>query len=171
MTFSFLDVLFIIIILLLGIIGASKGFIKELFGKGALVIGIWTAVLFYKKLVPFIARHIHINFLCIVLSFLLIFLVAYLVVMIIRQLVGHAFEGEIFNGLDKTLGFVFGMIEGLAIVALILIVIAGQTWFPADNLLGSSFFYKLLKGIITVPIDSFSSMMEKKKIVPVKGAK
>lgn len=158
MTFTFLDIIFIAIILLLSIICASKGFIKELFGKGALVLGIWIAVLFYKKLNPYIAKYIHIESVSIVLSFLLIFLVVYLIMMIIRQIVGNIFEGEIFNGLDKTLGFFFGVVEGLAFVAVILILLAAQSWFDVSKLLNGSFFYNMLKGIIATPVDSISNM-------------
>ena len=50
MTFSILDVVFILIILIFSIIAATKGFIKELFNKAALIIGILMGCLFAKKL-------------------------------------------------------------------------------------------------------------------------
>lgn len=167
MTFSFIDVIFIIIMLLFGVICAAKGFIKEVFGKGAIVLGIWFAILFYKKLVPYVSKYIDFKFLSIAIAFLLIFLVVYLVMMIIRQLVSSIFENEIFSSLDKVLGFVFGVLEGLAIVAVILIILSGQTWFDVSKLLDSSVIYKLLKGIIAVPVQSFTNIVDPEKIIPL----
>src|SRR5574344_1574523 len=75
MKHSFLDAIFLVIILLPAIICSIKGFIKEVFGMGALVLGIWAAALFYKLLTPFLSNYIHVQFLAIALSFLIIFLV------------------------------------------------------------------------------------------------
>ena len=87
--------------------------------------------------------------------------------MIIRQLVSSIFENEIFSSLDKVLGFVFGVLEGLAIVAVILIILSGQTWFDVSKLLDSSVIYKLLKGIIAVPVQSFTNIVDPEKIIPL----
>lgn len=167
MTFAFIDVVFIVIMILCGIICASKGFIKEVFGKGAIVLGIWFAILFYKKLVPYVSKYINFKFLSIAVSFLLIFLVVYLVMMILRQLVSSFFENEIFTSLDKVLGFVFGILEGLAVVAVILIILSGQTWFDVSKLLDSSVIYRMLKGLIAVPVQEFSNIVDPEKIVPL----
>lgn len=169
MSISFIDTVFLVIILLLAVICMFKGFIKEVLGKGAVILGIWAAILFYKLLVPYLLKYIHLRFLAIALSFLLVFLVVYLIVMIIRAIVGAAFQGEVLKGLDRTLGFVLGALEGLAVVAVILIVLAGQPWFDVSDLLSHSFFYKILKLFIAAPVDSLSHMVDAEKIIPIKN--
>ena len=161
MNFSLMDVFFCIIILLFGVLGASRGFIKELFGKGALILGIWVAVLLYKRLLPYTNKIIHSEIIATVASFLIIFLVVYLIVMIVRQFIGEAFEGEIVHGLDRTTGFILGLIEGLAFVALLLIIIAGQPWFKVQSLLDDSFFYNQLAKFIATPVHQFSNVVKK----------
>lgn len=160
MIFSRMDIVFIGIILLFAIIGCIRGFIKELFGKCALVLGIWVAVLFYKKLVPYMDKLIHKEFISIILSFLLIFIIVFLIVKIIQQAIGSAFDEDIFGGLDKSLGFVFGIIEGFAIVALALVMIAAQPWFDVQSLLNNSFFYRMLRRLIEVPIRELSIIVD-----------
>lgn len=173
MKISFLDAIFLVIVLLPAIICSIKGFIKEVFGMGALVLGIWAAALFYKLLTPFLAKYIHIQFLAIALSFLIIFLVVYLVVMIVRAVIGQVFDNDFFKNLDHFLGFVFGALEGLAIVAVILILIAGQPWFDVSELLDHSFFYHMMKWFIAAPAQSISNVVDTEKIIPIKtkGAK
>ena len=155
MKFSPIDVFFLLLIIIPAIVCASKGFAKELLGKGAFILGIWIALIFYKKLVPYVEKGIHLHFLSVAIAFMLIFLVVFIIVMVIRQIVGAIFDGEIFKGLDRTLGFFLGLIEGIALVAIILIVISSQPWFNMDKLLGDSFFYKMLRWIVVSPVDTF----------------
>lgn len=162
MMLSFLDVFFWIIILVIGVIACAKGFLKEIFGKGAIVAGLWIAFLTYKLLSPYILKFVKYEFLAIALAYLLIFLVVYLLVMVIKTFVSSAFEGEIFKGLDKVLGFIFGMIEGLALVALILVLLCAQPWFDVSSIFEKSFFYKILKGLIAVPVKNLSDVMVSK---------
>lgn len=167
MSLAFIDVIFLAIMVLFGIICAVKGFIKVLFEKGALILGIWAAILFYKTLVPFVSTYVNIKFLAIALSFLLVFLVVYIVMMVIRKLISSIFDNEIFKSLDRLLGFIFGFIEGLAIVAIILIVLSGQPWFDVSGLLDSSVIYNILKGLISVPVQSFTNIVDPERIIPL----
>lgn len=159
MTFSLVDIFFIILIFLCAVICCAKGFIKVVFGQSALVLGIWVAVLFYKKIFPYMDKLIHHQYLSIILSFILLFLIVYLFVMIIRQCIGNVFEGEIFGGLDKTLGLIFGLIEGLAIVAVIFVVLAVQPWFDLSSIMNNSFFYRIIRRSIAVPVNTISNIV------------
>ena len=47
---SALDWVFVVFILIIAIVGLFKGFIKHIFGKLSIVLGIWGAFLFYKYL-------------------------------------------------------------------------------------------------------------------------
>ena len=82
------------------------------------------------------------------LAFLLIFMLVFLILQIIKTIIGHAFDTEIMGGLDKALGFFFGIIEGLAVVMLILVLLSVQPFIPMDNAFATSFFFRLLSPLI-----------------------
>ena len=63
------------------------------------------------------------------------------------------FQSDIMSGLNRAMGFLLGIIEGILIVAVILIVLNTQPWFDTTELLGNSFFAKILAGIISQPVD------------------
>ncbi len=153
MTLTFIDIVFSIIVLLLAIIAAAHGFIKELFSKLAVILGIVVSVSFFGRLAPYIEQVIHNKAVATFVSFLLLFIATYLLVKIIQQLVGAAFRGEILRGLDRTLGFVFGALEGLIAVSIILILVNAQPWFPklAESVTDGSFYWKVLGGILDQP--------------------
>ena len=153
MTLTFIDIVFTIIVLLFAVIAAAHGFIKELFSKLAVILGIVVAISFFARLSPYMEQVIHNKAVATVVSFLLLFVATYLLVKIIQQLVGAAFRGEILRGLDRTLGFVFGAVEGLVVVSLILILVNAQPWFPkvTEAVTDGSFYGKLLGGILEQP--------------------
>lgn len=152
MTFTFVDVVFAVIILALAIAGAVKGFVAELFGKAALVLGLIVAVLFYSKLYPYIARWISIDFFAQAVAFLLLFIATYLLVKILQHVIGSFFQSEIMSGLNRTLGFFLGVVEGVLVVAVVLIAMYAQPWFDIGSLFDGSFFANILSGIIAQPV-------------------
>lgn len=152
MTFNFLDIVFCIIILFIAIHGTVNGFVKEFFSKVALVLGVFVSVLFYAKLTPYINRYMNSDFVSQILSFILIFVLVYLLVRLIQHFVGSFFSGDILKGLDRALGFFFGIAEGLLLVCVVLIVFYAQPWFDISHLLTDSFFHSLLKNILAEPI-------------------
>ena len=85
-----------------------------------------------------------------IVSFLLIFVIVFLVVKIVQEIVSRIFSGEILQGLDRALGFVFGIVEGFAVISLIIVALKVQPWFDTRPLFDSSIFYRLLDGVIRV---------------------
>ncbi len=151
MSLTFLDIIFLLIILFIAIHGVVNGFIKEFFSKVALVAGVFFAILFFAKLSPFINKHIESSFVASILSFLLIFVVVYLIIRIIQHFVGTFFQGEILGGLDRALGFFFGVAEGLLVVSLILIILYAQPWFDLQKVFEDSFFHGMLQKVLSTP--------------------
>ncbi len=148
MHFSFIDIVFFIIILFFGIMACAKGFIKELFGKLSIIAGILVAVLFCGKLSPA----------CVVISFVLLFIATFLLVKIIQTIIGSIASGDILKSLDRLLGFVLGVLEGLAIICFILVLLKAQPWFTVDSLTGDSFFWAKLSGLLDKPIKNLSAV-------------
>ncbi len=143
MTLPIIDFVFFVILFAMAMVGSFKGFIRELFDKGAPVIGVWTAILFYRKLSKPLLAYVRIPVLSAIIAFIVIFILAFLIVKIVQQIVGNIFGGHLFRQLDHTLGFFFGLLEGFALIAIILIVLTSQPWFDVSSLLDGSLFYKI----------------------------
>ena len=146
MTFNFLDIIFIALILVCAIQAAVNGFIKEFFGKAAFVLGIFVAVMFYAKLMPYVNRYIKSA-------------LVYLIVRLVQQLVGSFFSGDILSGLDRALGFFFGVAEGLLLISVVLVVLYAQPWFGIGPLVKGSFFHKMLENLLVKPVSRVQDLI------------
>ena len=159
MTFTFIDIFFLIIILAFAFIATIHGFIKEVFGKIAVIAGVFAGFCFCGLLAPSIGKIIHIPAVAIVLAFILIFITAFLIVKIIQILLERAISGEIMKSLDRVLGFAFGALEGILIVSCILIVLCAQIWFDFSSLTDTSSIYRILHPILEYPITYIRGML------------
>lgn len=138
-----IDLIFFCILLIFAITACFKGFVNELFDRGAPIIGLWAAIIFYKRLAALLFPYLRFQILANVFGFILVFILVFLVVKIAQQIIGNIFAGKIFRQLDHTLGFAFGVLEGLAVIALILILLNSQPWFNVSSIVKESIFYKL----------------------------
>lgn len=138
--------------LFIAIHGAVNGFVKEFFSKAALVLGVFVSVMFYVKLAPYLTRYIESDFVSQILSFILIFVLIYLLVRLIQHFVGSFFSSDILTGLDRALGFFFGIAEGLLLVCVVLVIFYAQPWFDIGSLVRNSFFHDLLKNLLAEPV-------------------
>ena len=153
MTFAFIDIVFAIIILAIAISATVKGFIAELFGKAAFILGLVIAVMFYGKLYPYIVKWVSVVFFAQAIAFILLFVATFLLLKIIQHVIGSLFQSDIMSGLNRAMGFLLGIIEGLVIVSVILVVLNTQPWFDTTGLLADSFFARILSGIISQPVE------------------
>ncbi len=147
MNFAVIDWVFSAIIILFAIGGVIKGFIDNVFGKIAFIAGIILAYFFYKNIAGSVLKDVKNPYVANVLAFLLIFVVVFLVIKIIQMIVAKVFEWSILKSLDRTLGFIFGMIEGAAVVCLVIFLITVQPFFNPLNILGESFYYGLVSSL------------------------
>ena len=143
MTFTVIDWVFSIIILIFAVSGIIKGFIDNIFGKVAFVAGIVLAYLFYKDIAAGLLKDVKVTTLANVLAFLLIFVVTFLAIKLVQMIVARVFEWSILKSLDRTLGFIFGLVEGAAVISLIIFLLTIQPFFNAVNILDGSFYYNL----------------------------
>ena len=147
--FTPIDIFFVLVILVFALMALAKGFVKELFGKASVIVGIGVAFMFYERLSVYVLPYIKNVLLAKILSFLVIFILAYLVVKIIQHIVANAFSSEIMHGLDKALGLLLGFVEGLTVVTAIIVIMLSQPWINCKEVLGGSFFLKTLGNIVS----------------------
>ena len=148
MFFTLTDVIFLVIILIFAVIATAKGFINAIFGKLCWILGLIFAFLFYKKLVGYMTQLIHNETISAILCFVLIFVVVFLIVKIIQTLLSKAFDGEIMKGLDRSLGFFFGLLEGFVVVFVFVFILINQPWFDCSKLFEGSLFIRLLQPLL-----------------------
>lgn len=144
MTFTVVDWVFSLIILLFAVGGIIKGFIDNVFGKLAFVAGILLAYLFYKDIATGLLKDIKVPIAANVIAFLLIFVVVFLVIKIIQMIVARVFQWSILKSLDRTLGFIFGLVEGAVIVCLIIFLLTAQPFVNINPIFEDSFYVNIV---------------------------
>jgi membrane protein required for colicin V production len=145
MTFAFIDVLFLVIVLFISLHAAYQGLVREVFTKAAFILGLAGGLIFCGFLAGYLT-FVEQPFLRQTLSFVIIFVGLYLAVRVVQHFVAKVFSGDIMGGLNRALGFLWGVIEGLAVVTVILALLHAQPWFNIDAVFRGSFFDRLLGG-------------------------
>ncbi|MCL2186275.1 MAG: CvpA family protein [Treponema sp.] len=148
---SVIDVIFIILIALFMIRCFLKGFISELLSMAAFVFGIIAALFFYKNGGVYLRENFFPemnNPIPEILSFIALFLIVFIISKFLDMLLRGVIYGIKLGGADKLLGLVFGFIEGLVVVCLVLFVMHIQPLFNAAPVFESSFFAKMLLPLI-----------------------
>ncbi len=147
MNLSFLDLFFLAVVLLFAIIALIRGVWNELLDKAAIFLGVWFAILFYARLALLFNAKIKSNLLCCIIAFLSIFVVVFLLVKIIQHIVSPFLQNDLLGPLNHTLGFAFGVLEGLAVVVLLVMLLNALPWKEIRELLDGSVVYRFIKYI------------------------
>lgn len=145
---SVLDWIFTGFVILLAVRCFAKGFVEEILAVASWIGGLLSALLFSNAFSAFAAKNLRTESLSptvqYIIAFIVCFVLGFLVLKLIEKLVREGLEAahlEIFN---KILGLVLGIAEGLAIVALILIILEIQPFFNVQKLLAGSMYAKTL---------------------------
>jgi Uncharacterized membrane protein, required for colicin V production len=156
MTLSVLDIMLLAAVLALVVHATLSGFVSEFFSRAAVLAGLSGGILLARGFAPSIARLTGADRFTEAVSFLVIFLVFYLAVKIVQQLVGSVIQGDSLVNLDRALGFFLGLVEACVFVLLVLMAIRTQPWFDLswmtrDSLLDRVFDRILSEGRFAVP--------------------
>jgi len=149
-----IDYIFIFLILLMIVHGFIKGFIEELFSWAAIVLAIWTGVLLNSAAAAFIRQRAMQNVRVVpeILGFAAIFILVMIVIKFLEKILKDVIEGANLGNVNKILGALFGLIEGLAIVILVIFVLSVQPLFNASGILGDSVFAQIMLPVIKIPM-------------------
>jgi membrane protein required for colicin V production len=143
--FQAIDFIFIILIALIVIHGYVRGFVTEFFSWAALAAAILAAVFFYSAGAAFIRKNAmpDVRYVPEILGFMAVFLIVMLICKMIERLFRDVVAGANLGILDKFVGAIFGLIEGLTLTALIIFVLAVQPLVDASKLIGDSVFAQI----------------------------
>ena len=146
MGITVVDKVFLGVIAIFTLRCAVRGAVSEISSIAALVLGLLSAIFFYKKTALIVRERFMPDIKTVpeIVSFVALFLIVFAVVKIIETMLKGIVEGIRLKGPDHFLGFVLGLAEGVAVVCLLLFIIKIQPFVKPENILDGSFFAELL---------------------------
>ena len=148
MSFTAIDIVFIILIAILLLRSFLRGFIKEFMTMASIILGLAAAIFFYRPGGQYVRKYIKMDNIPEILAFIAIFAIVYLFIIFIEYLLRDIIRRVNLGWLDSLFGLLFGIIEGIVLVSLIILVLTVQPLFDPALLLEKSFFYHFLFPLI-----------------------
>lgn len=139
--------------------GLFKGLIKELFSFGALLVGLIAAMAFYGKVAMFFTDQFGDHTWNRGLAFFIVFILIFIALKFVEHIILKMMEETAAFSVDKGLGLLLGLLEGIIICSLLTYFLDTQTLFNTDKLLGGSFFVPFLAKIFPFLESTGSALM------------
>jgi membrane protein required for colicin V production len=165
-SFSVIDFILFVFALLLVVRASLRGFISEFMALASLVLGVLGAVFLHRSCAVFLRQHGLeealqktpeflqkllpglVNNIPEIIAFVAVFAVIFVLVKLAERLLKDITERISLGAVDRFLGLLFGVAEGIAVISLVLLIIRIQPIFDTSSLLENSFFAKMLFPLI-----------------------
>lgn len=129
-----LDYIVFGIILISGLFAIMSGFVREIYSLFNWAASYFIAVKFYTLAEPFVKKYISNPTTVADVSIFLVFCVSFIVLAIIGMGVTRLIiRGNALTAIDRSLGFVFGLVRGFLIACLVYLVAATILWPDIDK--------------------------------------
>ncbi len=138
------DIFFSAIVLFMTVKAIIRGFVTEVMSIAAIGMGILLGVLFSGFLGEFISKKFGESNWNQVIAFLIIFIVSYVIIKIFENGLNALVDKIHLDKLDRSLGLFFGIIEGIALVMIIVFIIEVQPIFDTTKIENDSWFIQTL---------------------------
>jgi membrane protein required for colicin V production len=113
---NWVDISVIAVVGISGILGLSRGFVREMLGLVSWVVAGYGAYRYGPQLVPMANKAIGNPDVAGVAAYACVFLVLLIAFSIAANLIGRIVRFSALGGLDRTLGLVFGIARGIAVM-------------------------------------------------------
>ncbi|MBA2650565.1 MAG: CvpA family protein [Legionella sp.] len=140
MQLLWVDITIISLITLSVVTGLFRGFVKELVALCVWILALWLAYHYSAKLDPELTSYFHDKTMRSAVSFLLIFFATLLAGGVFNAILSFIMKRTGLSGTDRALGFGFGLLRGIFIVALLMVAIK-WTALPYQQYTESSKLY------------------------------
>lgn len=128
------DIVFLLIILVSTLFGLFRGGVAELLSLSTWFIALWAMHKFGAYLNNYIPNNISNPLLRSIIIYFIVFIVVAIIIAILKKLIHPIINSIGLNGLNYLIGFIFGIMRGVMICAIIIVVIemlnldTGHTW-------------------------------------------
>jgi membrane protein required for colicin V production len=141
-----IDIVFCVLIFIITVRAGLRGLIKEVMSMASAALGLIAAIVFFRRGAAFVRTKIlsDVAVLPELIAFAAIAAIVFFAIKILEHILQDIISRIHLGGLDRALGLVFGLLEGLIVVWLIIFLINIQPLFSAESVLDSSVFAKLL---------------------------
>lgn len=119
------------IVVLSVLLSLARGFIREFLSIVTWIIAFWVAFQFDDLLAPRLAPYIHTPSLCIIVSFIILFVLTLIVGSLINFSLSKLISSTGLGGIDRLLGMIFGLARGVLLIGIILLLVS-LTAFSQD---------------------------------------
>jgi membrane protein required for colicin V production len=116
---SVTDIVVIVILLLSGLLALTRGFVHEVLSIGSWVGAGFAALYGFPYVRPYIRDLISNELIADIIAGAGSFIIALIVLTIVTKLIAEQVQGSALNPLDRSLGFVFGLLRGVVVVCLL----------------------------------------------------
>jgi membrane protein required for colicin V production len=143
---AIIDIIFLVLVVIFIIRCGLRGLIKEVMSMAAVALGLFAAVSFYRPGAAFVRTKILADVAALpeLIAFVSILAIVFFTIKILEHIIHDIIARINVGGLDHALGLVFGLLEGLVVVRLIIFVLDIQPLFNAESLLEHSIFARIL---------------------------
>ena len=129
--FGIVDICFVAILVISGILAYIRGFVREVLSVAAWVGAAFVTLYAYRHLQPYTKEYIANPMVADLVTGGVLFIGSLIVFSIIASLVSSGVRESAASGFDRSLGFVFGVVRGVVLVSLLYLSAA---WFWQDDL-------------------------------------
>ncbi|MDP9128457.1 MAG: CvpA family protein [Pseudomonadota bacterium] len=121
-------------ILLSGLLALMRGFVREMLSLAAWAAAYFVAAKFYPVAVPWTHEYIKNLTGANALAAVIIFIMALIVFTLVGYLIARLIRGRALTAIDRSLGFMFGLVRGVLIVCLLYLGATYVPWLNMDKL-------------------------------------
>ncbi|HEX2943694.1 MAG TPA: CvpA family protein [Rhodopila sp.] len=114
-----------------GLLAFGRGLVREVLGIGAWAGAVVVAMAGLPRIRGTVSGYVHAKEWIDPVSFVVLFLAALIVFILIAHLIGRVVRGSALGGVDRTLGLLFGLVRGALIVTVAYII--GGMLAPIDH--------------------------------------
>jgi len=117
------DIIILVIILLSGILSFQKGFIQEIMRISSWIGAVVVALYSYNPILPYVQKYVDMEIGASAITGASSFILSLVVFYIISHFISGIVKYSLIGSLNKSLGFIFGIIKGVVICSILYISI------------------------------------------------
>ena len=121
------------IILLSGLLALMRGFVREVFSLAAWTGAYFAAAKYYNLAEPWTHRYIKNQTGATALAAVIVFVLSLTILALTGNLLARLIRGKALTAIDRSLGFVFGVLRGVLIVCLLYMGASYVPWLNMDR--------------------------------------